>query len=381
MNVRSFKTAVGEILKAAEIEINGPNPWDIQVHDEHFYSRVLLHGSMGFAESYVDGQWDAERLDEVICKVLKARLNYTLRPWAIKLREVHNRIVNRQTRRKATEVAEVHYDLDNDFYRAMLDEHMAYSCGYWKNASNLRQAQENKMELICRKLRFKPGLRILDIGCGWGSFVKYAATHYGVEAVGINISSEQVKFARENCKGLPVEIRQQDYRDIDEPFDAIVSVGMFEHVGHKNYSEYLATVRRCLTDGGLFLLHTIGALQTDYYVDPWIDKYIFPNGELPSMTQIASACEGLFVIEDVENFGADYDKTLTAWYQNFKRAWPKFRDKFDDRFYRMWKYYLLACAAASRVRQTQLWQLILSPTGVPGGYHRPSLQEMPQELS
>lgn len=373
MNVRSFNTAVGELLKTAGIEINGPNPWDIQVHDEHFYSRVLLHGSIGCGESYVDGQWDAERLDEVICKVLKARLNYTLRPWAIKLREVCNRTGNRQTRSKATEVAEVHYNLDNDFYRAMLDEHMTYSCGYWKNATNLRQAQENKLELICRKLRLKSRQRVLDIGCGWGSFVKYAATHCGVEAVGINISTEQIKFARESCRGLPVEIRQQDYREIDEPFDAIVSVGMFEHVGHKNYLKYLDTARRCLTDGGLFLLHTIGALQTDCNADPWIDKYIFPNSELPSMTQIAAACEGRFVIEDMENFGADYDKTLTAWYKNFRRAWPKFRDKFDDRFYRMWKYYLLACAAASRVRQMQLWQLILSPTGIPGGYHRPTL--------
>ncbi len=370
--IPTFKNTALELLERCGITVNGSQPWDIQVHDERFYTRAMLNGSLGLGESYVDGLWDVERIDEFILRLLRQRLNYEVQPWTVKLIEARARLANLQTRSRATQVAEVHYNLDNDFYQAMLDDHMAYSCGYWEYADNLQQAQDHKLELICRKLGLEPGMRVLDIGCGWGSFVRYAASRYGIEAVGINISTEQVKLARERCRDLPVTIRLQDYRDIDEPFDRIVSVGMFEHVGHKNYAEYMQVVHRCLKPDGLFLLHTIGQMNTDFNADPWIERYIFPNSELPSMKQIAKASEGLFVIEDIHNFGADYDPTLMAWHGNFEKSWPRFRDRFDERFYRMWRYYLLSCAASSRARQMQVWQLVLSPEGVPGGYRRPS---------
>jgi cyclopropane-fatty-acyl-phospholipid synthase len=245
---------------------------------------------------------------------------------------------------------------------------MVYSCAYWKDANNLDDAQEAKLDLICKKLDLHSGSRILDIGCGWGSFARYAAEQYGAEVVGITVSRDQANFARERCAGLPVEIRLQDYRDVEGMFDRIVSVGMFEHVGYKNYRTYMETARRLLKDGGLFLLHTIGRGETRRENDAWIEKYIFPNSMIPSMKQISAAIEKLFVVEDWHNFSADYDATLMAWFRNFDLNWDSLNEQYDVRFYRMWKYYLLSCAAAFRTRHMQVWQIILSKEGVAGGY-------------
>ena len=250
----------------------------------------------------------------------------------------------------------------------MLDERMVYTCGYWKDVNNLDDAQEKKLDLVCRKIGLKSGQRILDIGCGWGSFAKFAAERYGAQVVGITVSKEQVVLARERCKGLPVEIRLQDYRDLNEKFDHIISLGMFEHVGYKNYREYMTVARRCLVDGGLFLLHTIGGNISSTQTDAWIDKYIFPNSIIPSAKQITSAYEGLFVMEDWHNFGTYYDRTLMAWFENFDNAWPALASKYNERFYRMWKFYLLVCAGTFRSRHNHLWQIVLSPRGVVGGY-------------
>jgi len=372
-NIPGFKRMALSLLEQADVVVGGSRPWDIQVHDERFYTRVLLNGSLGLGETYMEGLWDVERIDQFIHRLLLQRLNYRVQPLSARFLAASSRIANRQSRSRAGMVAEVHYDLDNDFYQAMLDDHMAYSCGYWERAETLQEAQDHKLALICRKLGLEPGMRLLDIGCGWGSLVRHAADHYGVEAVGVTISRRQAELATTRCKGLPVDIRLQDYRDIDEKFDRIASVGMFEHVGYRNYRHYMKIARRCLDDDGLFLLHTIGQMNTDFNVDPWIERYIFPNSELPSMKQIAEAVEGIFVIEDIHSFGADYDPTLMAWHDNFQRAWPAFADRFDERFHRMWEYYLLCCAASSRARQMQVWQFVLSPNGIPGGYRRPAL--------
>ena len=270
------------------------------------------------------------------------------------------------------EVGVKHYDLGNDLFIRMLDKNMNYTCGYWRNATNLNEAQLNKLELTCRKLMLKPNMRILDIGCGFGAFAKYAATNYGVKVIGVTISKEQCEYAKQNCSGLPVEIRFQDYRDItNEKFDRIVSLGMFEHVGHRNYRTYMEIVRNCLNDDGLFLLHTIGNNLSTVYGDEWLNKYIFPNGMLPSIAQIANASESLFVMEDWHNFGAYYDKTLLAWFENFNDNWDQLKDHYDERFYRMWSYYLLSCAGMFRARRTQLWQIVFSKLGVRGGYQAP----------
>lgn len=277
-------------------------------------------------------------------------------------------ISNRQSKQLAPELIKRHYDIGNDLYRAMLDKRLTYSCGYWKEADNLDEAQEHKFELICRKLHLRPGQKILDIGCGWGSFMKYAVEKYDVSFLGITLSEQQSTLGKELCKSLPIEIRFADYRETQEPFDHVVSIGMFEHVGHKNYRQYMKIVRKCLKDQGLFLLHTIGGNQSVNTVDAWMGKYIFPESMLPSIKQIAKAAEKKFVVEDLHNFGADYDKTLMCWFGNFSRNWESIKDNYDDRIFRIWKYYLLSCAGAFRARDNQLWQMVLSKNGIPKGY-------------
>ena len=239
---------------------------------------------------------------------------------------------------------------------------------FYKNAENLNAAQEAKLDLICRKLGLKPGMRVLDIGCGWGGFAKFAAETYDVSVLGITVSREQVEYANRCCRAPAVEIKFQDYRTLNDMFDRIISIGMFEHVGSKNYRTYMQVVHRCLAPDGLFLLHTIAGNTSVSSTDPWISKYIFPNSMLPSAKQITSAAEGLFVLEDWHSFGPYYDDTLMAWYANFKANWDKIKDAYDRRFFRMWTYYLLSCAGSFRARRNQLWQIVFSKTGVSGGY-------------
>ncbi len=366
-DARSFVT---DLLAKADVKINGGRPWDIIVHDERVFARILSHGTLGFGEAYMDGWWDCEALDETIDRILSAELDKAVQITpALVWFFVKTWLFNRQKRSRAFQVGEEHYDLGNDLYEAMLDKRMVYTCGYWKNAKNLDEAQEQKLDLVCRKIGLKKGDRVLDIGCGWGSFAKFAAEKYGAQVVGITVSVEQAELARKNCAGLPIEIRVQDYREVNEKFDHIVSLGMFEHVGDKNYRTYMQVAERCLKDDGLFLLHTIGGTVSVHGSDPWFDKYIFPNGMLPSVAQIGKSIEKLFVVEDWHNFGAYYDPTLMAWFKNFDAAWPKLKGKYSERFYRMWKYYLLVMAGTFRARlMTELWQIVLSKKGVRGGY-------------
>ncbi len=368
----SAHTFVEELLKKADVQIGGSRPQDIIVHDERFYNRVIRYGTLGLGEAYMDGWWDANALDVFIHTVLTARLDTVVRINVASILTIAKAFLfNLQSGKDAFKVGEVHYDLGNDLYEAMLDTRMVYTCGYWSGtpkAPTLDEAQEAKLDLVCKKIGLKKGDRILDIGCGWGSFAKYAAERYGASVVGVTVSKEQAVLARELCKGLPIEIRVQDYRDLNEKFDHIISLGMFEHVGVKNYRDYFEVANRCLKKDGLFLLHTIGYKVSQLTSDPWIEKYIFPGGVLPSIAQIGKATEKLFIMEDLHNFGADYDKTLMAWFKNFDAAWPALREKYGDRFYRMWKYYLLSCAGVARAREMQLWQIVLSKNGVPGGY-------------
>ncbi|OOG24777.1 cyclopropane-fatty-acyl-phospholipid synthase [Thioalkalivibrio denitrificans] len=369
---RGALAAMVKLLSRADVRVNGDRPWDIILHDESVPERVLAQGSLGLGEAYMDGHWSAERLDEFFTRVLSADLDREVaRSMRLALHYLRHRFLNLQNMRRAWQVGEAHYDLGNTFYEKMLDRRMTYTCGYWEHASSLDEAQEAKLDMICRKLGLRPGQRVLDIGCGWGSFMQFAAEHYGVECVGVTISKAQAEYGRARCEGLPVEFRLVDYREVEEAFDHVVSVGMFEHVGHRNHRAFFEVARRCLKEGGLCLLHTIGKLRRGSTPDPWIDRYIFPNGDLPSLGQISEAVEDLFVIEDVHNFGADYDRTLMAWNANFQAAWPELSKTHDERFKRMWEYYLHACAGAFRARKTQVWQLVLSPNGVPGGYRRP----------
>lgn len=365
-------TILTELAAKAGVHFNGDNPWDIQVLDDRAYKRILTQASLGLGESYMDGMWECAELDELFNRLLRADVEQHLGGMAkLKLLTeiIRQNIFNRQTSKRAYQVGKQHYDIGNDVFETMLDPTMNYSCGYWAKADNLNQAQIDKLDLICQKLELEPGDNVLEIGCGWGSFARYAAKNYGAKVHGITISKEQQKLAQQRCQGLPITIELLDYRELKEQqFDKIVSIGMFEHVGPKNYPTFFDTALRLLKDDGLFLLHSIGLHQTTPNVDPWIDKYIFPNGKLPSAAQLTKVLNRRFIIEDWHNFGGDYDKTLMAWWERFNNSWAELSDHYDQRFYRMWKYYLHCSAGFFRSKQGQLWQLVLSKQGKNGTY-------------
>lgn len=360
------------LLRGTGVQLNGDRPWDPQIHDPRFYPRVLAEGSLGLGESYMDGWWDCEALDEMVSRLLRAQVDHAMRGWQDVLRVLTARLVNRQTLSRAREVGRQHYDIGNALYERMLGRYMMYSCGYWDGAADLDDAQRRKMNLIARKLGVERGMRVLDIGCGWGEMARFLADEYGAEVVGVTISERQAEYGRQLCAGLPVEIRLQDYRELDERFDRIVSIGMFEHVGARNYRTFMEQARHLLDpEHGRLLLHTIGSNRTTTRTDPWLERYIFPNSHLPSERQVTRAAGERWIMEDWHNFGADYDPTLCAWYANFEAAWPELEADYGETFFRMWRYYLLACAGSFRARKNQLWQIVYSPNGIPGGYRAP----------
>lgn len=319
----------------------------------------------------------APRLDVFLTQLLSSDVasRVTLSPSIVASGARHMlaaSLTNRQSIGRAKKNAEHHYDIGNDLYELMLDKRMIYSCGYWKDARTLNQAQENKLDLICRKLQLKPGMTLLDIGCGWGGFSEYAARTYGVTVTGISPALEQVKRAKERTKGLDVTILQKDYRHMNGTFDRIVSIGMLEHVGVKNYTTFFKKCHELLAPGGMMLHHTIGA-NSPYKASEakWIDTYIFPGGMIPTMGEVTDAAQRHFVIEDVHNFGPDYDKTLMAWHRNFVKHYPKLKGTYDERFYRMWEYYLLMFAAGFRTRNLQLWQFVMTRHEISPRYDAP----------
>jgi cyclopropane-fatty-acyl-phospholipid synthase len=354
------------LLELADVQVNGSRPWDIQVHDPRFFGRVLREVSLGAGEAYMEGWWDCAALDQFFYHVLKVDLPSQLKgDWKLVFSLLQARLFNMQSPSRAYEVGERHYDLGNDLYTAMLDKRFNYTCAYWKNAANLDEAQEAKLELVCQKIGLKPGMSVLEIGCGWGSFAKYAAEKHGASVLGVTVSKEQVALGTELCKGLPVELRLQDYREVQGKFDAVISIGVMEHIGYKNYRTYMEVTDRCLKDDGIAFIHTIGNNLSQVKGDAWLDKYIFPNGMTPSVSYLGKAMEGLFMLEDWHNIGPHYDKTLMAWHANFEKAWPDLKQKYGERFYRMWRYYLLLCAGCFRARTMQLWQIVMTRQGAP----------------
>lgn len=371
-SAESLPSSLNTILQAADIRIDGERDWDIKIYSPNIFRRVLAAGSLGLGESYMEGEWEVRRLDQFFERLLRIETKQPTTLGASILHFLLRRLMNYQSLRRAWKVAEVHYDLGNDFYAAMLDKRMTYSCGFWAHgAKTLEEAQEAKLDLICRKLFLKPGMTLLDVGCGWGSLLGFAAEHYGVKGFGVTVSKEQYAWAKERYANLPIEFSLQDYRSLHGKFDRIASIGMFEHVGSKNYKVYMNLVRRCLKPDGLFLLQTIAKNAQGMGTDSWIDKYIFPNGELPSLASFGKGIDGLLILEDLHNFGTDYARTLLAWHSNFEATWPRFKNAKGEKFYRMWRYYLLSCAGAFRARELQLWQCVLSKKGQNSGYYRP----------
>lgn len=355
------KDIVVDQLEKAGVTIGGSNPWDIRVNNEKLYKRILAEGILGVGESYMDGWWDCDALDQLLDRALRIDADAALKGnLKIIFHTLHSKWINRQNSRRAFEVGQQHYDAGNDLYKAMLDKRMIYTCGYWQKAGNLDKAQEDKLELICKKIGLKQGMTVLELGCGWGSFAKYAAEKYGASVIGYTVSKEQVRLGQELCKGLPVDLRLDDYRNASGKYDRVISIGIMEHVGYKNYRSYMELVDRTLKDDGIAFIHTIGGNISKTFANAWTDKYIFPNGMIPSIKQLGEAMEGLFVMEDWHNFGEHYDKTLMAWYDNFKKAWPELKKSYDERFYRMWEFYLMSSAASFRCRDLQLWQIVMT---------------------
>ncbi len=352
-------------LIAGGVPFEGTDPATVRLRNDRVLDRWLKDGFLGFGESYMDGDWECDSIDQLCFRLLKAGL------WRqhSRVRAIGNRlgsaIFNAQSKARAREVCERHYDLGNDLFQAMLDARMVYTCGYWKDASGLEQAQEAKLDLVCRKLGLRPGMRVLDIGCGFGSFMKFASERYGVECVGYSLSREQIRLGRDMCAGLPIEFIESDYREITQTFDRVVSIGMFEAVGAKNFRTYMKVVARAMKPDGIALIHTMGDNVTNPAPEPWFDRYIFPNGLVPSVTQIGRSIEGVLALGDWHCFGEDYDPTLMAWNANFQKSWPGLKAKYPERFKRMWEFYLLALAGCFRARHVELWQIIFTHPGRP----------------
>jgi cyclopropane-fatty-acyl-phospholipid synthase len=366
MAANRSETLLRDLLSQAGVEVNGKNPWDLQVYDPRFYERIFQAPHLTLGEGYMDGWWDCQQIDEFITRVLVGGVDKRIRgDWRVGLAVLQSRLMNMQSRTRAFQVGQRHYDLGNDLYCAMLDSRMNYTCAYWQHAANLDEAQEAKLDLVCRKIGARPGIRILELGCGWGSFAKFAAEKYGAEVVGVTVSKEQVALGMQRCQGLPVELRLQDYRAVEGQYDAVISIGIMEHVGYKNYRTYMQVVQRCLKPGGVAFVHTIGSNYDVTSADPFSNTYIFPNGMLPSISQLAKAMENIFVVEDLHNIGPHYDPTLMAWCANFDRAWPALKARYDERFRKMWRYYLLSSAGGFRARSEQLWQIVMTRPGTP----------------
>lgn len=364
MSKQSSENIISNLLEKAGITINGDAPYDIKISNDRLYNRVLKDGALGLGESYMDDWWECDAIDQFIDRILRADLENEVK-GSIKIiwHLLKSRIFNLQKFSRAFQIGEQHYDIGNDLYEAMLDKRMNYTCAYWKDAQNLDEAQEIKLDLICQKIGLEPGMKVLELGCGFGSFAGYAAEKYGVEVTGVTVSKEQAKWGNDKYKNLPVELKLMDYRKVEGKYDRVISIGILEHVGYKNYRTYMNVVDRTLKDDGIAFIHTIGGNRSVTTANAWTTKYIFPNGMLPSISQIGYAMEGLFIMEDLHNIGPHYDKTLIAWFNNFEKAYPKLKTKYDKRFYRMWKYYLLSAAGGFRSRSNQLWQIVMTRPG------------------
>ncbi|XP_021964854.2 cyclopropane-fatty-acyl-phospholipid synthase [Folsomia candida] len=368
-------------LDQVGITINKGGPCDIKnrnfmTSQDTVYIRAINEGILGFGESYMDGDWDAEDIPAVFYKIFANDapiLRMFMNPWNRFLYYMQFSFFNLQTKQRVYDVAKIHYDLGNEFFENMLDSTMNYTCGYFKDTDNLEKAQLAKMDFVAAKLGIKQGMTVLDIGCGFGGMARHLAINYGATVTAVTISKEQATFAQQACRGLPVTVKVMDYRDVSGTYDRVVSLGDLEHIGPANYGTFFKTVSRCLKEDGLCLIHCMGNYHDVMpHQEPFSAKYVFPGACLPYYTEVMGSLQNLFLIEDWHNFGNDYNLTSVAWRDNFIRNWPKLQQldkiKYDDRFYRMWTFYLGVAIALYKARKIQLWQIVLSKHGVVGGY-------------
>lgn len=355
----------------------------LDVHRDDFFAKFALKGDLGAGESFMDGDWSSSELPLLVEQVLLNRSHLPLDTVLSKLLGLGNDLWHRlraNSRRGSRRNIEYHYDLSNDFFSLFLDETMTYSSAVFEHrAQSLAEAQANKYARLAEKARLGPGDHVLELGCGWGGFAIHAARHYGCRVTGITISREQLALARQRVAsaGLAdrVELRFQDYRDLEGSFDKIVSIEMFEALGFENWATFFGKCQQVLAPEGVMVLQTISI--PDHRFDEyrlhcdWLQRYIFPGSLLASTGAVArelarSTELGIFHLEDV---GIHYAETLGRWREAFLRRLPRVRQLgFDERFVRMWDYYLAVCQAAFASRTLGNLQLVLT---------RPNNQSLP----
>jgi cyclopropane-fatty-acyl-phospholipid synthase len=367
---------LSKLLAAADVQINGTRPWDMQVHNESTYARILKDGDLGAGESYMEGWWDCQQLGVMIEKVLRADVMSKVQLSLVdKAKAVWSMLTGSKSTGSSKEQLCYHYDIGNDLYKAMLDPYMQYTCGFWRNgATTLEQAQLDKLDMICKKVNARQGCKWLDLGCGFSGLMKYATEKYSTVCTGYNLSTDQMGYGRDVlCAGLPITFVEGDFCKTlasvkDGKFDVVTNVGSIEHCGVNRYREFMQNAYNCIADDGVFLTQSIlsGSKDTQYSFLAFLNKYIFPGGVSPTLTQLSQAMEGLFVIEDVHNFGEDYAKTLAAWHANLTQAWASLsanNPKYTTKFKRMFDFYLLCCAGTFRARGLNLLQIVATKVG------------------
>ena len=360
---------MGKIINLARAATVDIEPLSVQPISDEVLAIGKRGGLFGLGEAYVDGKFESQDLEGLLLAFAESphakRASWTGAMWRLFL---EGALKNTQVGARAFEVARHHYDLGNDLFRVMLDPSMSYTSGLFEGeTTTLAAAQEAKLRRLCQKLRLAPGMRVLDIGCGWGNFALFAASHYGVEVTGLTVSEEQLRYI-EGVKGqLPIDILLCDYNKFNpgKPFDRIVSIEMIEAVGKKNLNGYFASVSRSLKPGGRFALQAICGDTFNRYSQPalnqfilWLMKNIFPNGYIPNLEELIRPARGEFVLESLSELPGSYERTLRAWNDNFNAGFSDLAAKYSPRFKRMWNFYLLGCAAMFVSRLVQVHHLV-----------------------
>jgi cyclopropane-fatty-acyl-phospholipid synthase len=359
---------------AGGVHLHGTSPGPnvtFRLNHPSMYSKMLLNPELSVGEAYMDGAFEIVEgsLRDFLDLFHRNSGNLRSLPARRALGDMMRRVRRFQQSNPVTRARDnvaPHYDTSNEFYKLILDNDLHYSCAYFEaSGQSLEAAQQAKLRHIASKLRIEPGMRVLDIGCGWGGMAMYLAEHLGAQVVGVTLSKEQIELAveRVRARGLEgkVSLRLQDYRTVGETFDRIVSVGMFEHVGAPHFDEFFGKVRDLLSADGLALVHAIGRKGQPGVTGPWIRKYIFPGGYSPALSETLAAIEktGIWV-SDIEILRLHYADTLKAWAERFAARRDVIRGMFDERFCRMWEFYLTTAEFAFRSGGHMVFQIQLA---------------------
>jgi cyclopropane-fatty-acyl-phospholipid synthase len=361
------------LLAGADIEVGRSPSAEIIVHDDSFYRDVLTTGSLGLGDSYIDGKWDCEKIDELIYKILTLGIHQKLAPVYNIAGEIKRRALNLQSRERAKQVIEEHYDLPSEFYASFLDPYFQYTCARFEGTADLDKAQEIKMGNICKKLGLKAGDKVMDIGGGWGGLAHFMASNCGVEPTVVTLSKTQAEHIK-RTRGDEIKVQLCDYRDIPDElngrFDAVTAVGILEHIGHQNYADFMGAVDRVLKPSGKLLIHTLYTPQSRPVSNAWLHKHIFPNGELAPREMIEENLSSDFEPADgpngeksteepaFEDITPNYFPTLHTWKDRLTESQKAGKINLSEREFRKWIYYFMSCAGAIKAGHMRVGQFL-----------------------